>query len=79
MPEPLATALGWFPFELALLVETLLKIVALLVPLLLTVAIGMRLWPILKSTLISTTGRRIPMPRKFESQSRNWNRTGSLK
>ena len=38
MPEPLATALGWLPYELALLVETLLKIVALLVPLLLTVA-----------------------------------------
>ena len=38
MPEPLATALGWLPWELALLVETLLKIVALLVPLLLTVA-----------------------------------------
>ena len=38
MPEPLATALGWLPHELALLVETLLKIVALLVPLLMTVA-----------------------------------------
>ena len=38
MPEPLATALGWLPHELALLVETLLKIVALLVPLLVTVA-----------------------------------------
>ena len=38
MPEPLATALGWLPYELALLVETLLKIVALLVPLLVTVA-----------------------------------------
>ena len=38
MPEPLATALGWLPHELALLVETLLKVVALLVPLLVTVA-----------------------------------------
>ena len=38
MPEPLATALGWLPYELALLVETLIKIVALLVPLLVTVA-----------------------------------------
>ena len=38
MPEPLATALGWLPHELALLVETLIKIVALLVPLLVTVA-----------------------------------------
>ena len=38
MPEPLATALGWLPYELALLVETLLKVVALLVPLLVTVA-----------------------------------------
>ena len=38
MPEPLASALGWLPHELALLVETLLKIVALLVPLLVTVA-----------------------------------------
>ena len=38
MPEPLATALGWLPHELALLAETLLKIVALLVPLLVTVA-----------------------------------------
>ena len=38
MPEPLAIALGWLPHELALLVETLLKIVALLVPLLVTVA-----------------------------------------
>ena len=38
MPEPLATALGWLPHELALLVETLLKIAALLVPLLVTVA-----------------------------------------
>ncbi len=38
MPEPLATALGWLPHELALLVETLLKIVALLIPLLVTVA-----------------------------------------
>ena len=38
MPEPLATALGWLPYELALLVETLIKIVALLVPLLMTVA-----------------------------------------
>ncbi len=38
MPEPLATALGWLPHELALLVGTLLKIVALLVPLLVTVA-----------------------------------------
>ena len=38
MPEPLATALGWLPYELALLVETLLKIAALLVPLLVTVA-----------------------------------------
>ena len=38
MPEPLAAALGWLPHELALLVETLLKIVALLVPLLVTVA-----------------------------------------
>ena len=38
MPEPLATALGWLPHEIALLVETLIKIVALLVPLLVTVA-----------------------------------------
>ena len=38
MPEPLATALGWLPYELALLAETLLKIVALLIPLLVTVA-----------------------------------------
>ena len=38
MPEPLATALGWLPHELALLVETLIKIAALLVPLLVTVA-----------------------------------------
>ena len=38
MPEPIATALGWLPYELALLVETLLKVVALLVPLLVTVA-----------------------------------------
>ena len=38
MPEPLATALGWLPHELALLVETLLKLVALVVPLLVTVA-----------------------------------------
>ncbi len=38
MPEPLATALGWLPWELALLVETLIKVVALLVPLLITVA-----------------------------------------
>ena len=38
MPEPLATALGWLPHELALLIETLIKIVALLVPLLVTVA-----------------------------------------
>ena len=38
MPEPLATALGWLPHELALLVETLLKVAALLVPLLMTVA-----------------------------------------
>ena len=38
MPEPLTTALGWLPHELALLVETLIKIVALLVPLLVTVA-----------------------------------------
>ena len=38
MPEPLATALGWLPYELALLAETLIKIVALLVPLLVTVA-----------------------------------------
>ena len=38
MPEPLATALGMLPHELALLVETLIKIVALLVPLLATVA-----------------------------------------
>ena len=38
MLEPLATALGWLPHELALLVETLLEIVALLVPLLVTVA-----------------------------------------
>ena len=38
MPEPLAIALGWLPHELALLVETLLKIAALLVPLLVTVA-----------------------------------------
>ena len=38
MPEPLATALGWLPHELALLVEALIKVVALLVPLLVTVA-----------------------------------------
>ncbi len=38
MPEPLATALGWLPWELAFLVETLIKVVALLVPLLITVA-----------------------------------------
>ena len=38
MPEPLATALGWLPPELALLAEALIKVVALLVPLLLTVA-----------------------------------------
>ena len=38
MPEPLATALGWLPWEFALLVETLIKVVALLVPLLITVA-----------------------------------------
>jgi len=38
MPEPIATALGWLPYELALLVETLLKVAALLVPLLMTVA-----------------------------------------
>ena len=38
MPEPLATALGWLPHEIAFLVETLIKIVALLVPLLITVA-----------------------------------------
>ena len=38
MPEPLVTALGWLPHELALLVETLIKIVALIVPLLVTVA-----------------------------------------
>ena len=38
MPEPLSTALGWLPYELALLVETLLKVAALLVPLLMTVA-----------------------------------------
>ena len=38
MPEPLATALGWLPHELALLAEALIKVVALLVPLLVTVA-----------------------------------------
>ena len=38
MPEPLATALGWLPYELALLVEALIKVVALIVPLLVTVA-----------------------------------------
>ena len=38
MPEPLATALGWLPPDLALLVETLIKVAALLVPLLVTVA-----------------------------------------
>ena len=38
MPEILSVGLGWLPYELALLVETLLKIVALLVPLLVTVA-----------------------------------------
>ena len=38
MPEPLATALGWLPHEIAFLVETLIKVVALLVPLLITVA-----------------------------------------
>ena len=38
MPEPLATALGWLPHELVLLVEALIKVVALLVPLLVTVA-----------------------------------------
>jgi len=38
MPEPLATALGWLPHELGLLVEALIKVVALLVPLLVTVA-----------------------------------------
>lgn len=45
MPRPLATALGWLPWQLALLV-----------PLLLAVATGMRLGLILKSPLISTTG-----------------------
>ena len=45
MPEPLAAALGWVPSQLALLV-----------PLLPAVAIGMRLGLILKSPLISTTG-----------------------
>ena len=38
MPEPLATVLGWLPHELALLAEALIKVVALLVPLLVTVA-----------------------------------------
>ena len=38
MPEPLATALGWLPHELALVVEALIRVVALLVPLLVTVA-----------------------------------------
>lgn len=38
MPEPLATALGWLPHEIAFLAETLIKVVALLVPLLITVA-----------------------------------------